>query len=54
MAETIRDIKLRIKSNGYPPYKEKIADNVYTIDFNELGYKQDPFVLVHIRIKIFR
>ena len=30
MADIIRDIKLRIKSNGYPPYKEKLADNVYT------------------------
>ncbi len=28
MADTIRDIQLRIKSNGYPPYKKQIADNV--------------------------
>lgn len=45
MADTIRDIKLRIKSNGYPPYKEKLAENVYSIDFNELGYKQDPYAI---------
>lgn len=45
MVDTIRDIKLRIKSNGYPPYKDKLADNVYTIDFNELGYKQEPYVV---------
>ncbi|MEC1521501.1 hypothetical protein P9D43_05500 [Neobacillus niacini] len=45
MADTIRDINLRIKSNGYPQYKEKIADNVYTIDFNELGYKQEPYAI---------
>lgn len=45
MADTIRDINLRIKSNGYPPYKEKLANNVYTIDFNELGYKQEPYAI---------
>lgn len=45
MADTIRDIKLRIKSSGYPPYKEQLADNVYTIDFNELGYKQEPYAI---------
>ncbi len=45
MAETIRDIKLRIKTNGYPPYKDKISENVYTIDFNKLGFKQDPYAI---------
>jgi hypothetical protein len=42
---TIRDVNLRIKSNGYPPYKEKLADNVFTIDFNELGFKQEPYAI---------
>jgi hypothetical protein len=45
MAETIRDIKLRIKTNGYPPYKDKISENVYTIDFKKLGFKQDPYAI---------
>lgn len=45
MADTIRDIQLRIKSNGYPPYKKQIAENVYTIDFKQLGYKQDPYAV---------
>jgi hypothetical protein len=45
MAETIRDIKLRIKTSGYPPFKEKIGDNVYTIDYSELGFKQPPVVV---------
>jgi hypothetical protein len=45
MAETIRDINLRIKTSGYPPFKEKIADNVYTIDYSELGFKQPPVVV---------
>lgn len=45
MADTIRDINLRIKSTGYPPYKEKLADNIYTIDFKALGYKQEPYAI---------
>lgn len=44
VAETIRDIKLKIRSMGYPPYKDQVADNVYSIDFKKLGYKQQPFV----------
>lgn len=45
VAETIRDIKLKIRSMGYPPYKEQIADNVYSIDFHKLGYKQQPYAV---------
>lgn len=45
VAETIRDIKLRIKSNGYPPYKAKIADNVFSIDFKKLGYEKAPYAI---------
>lgn len=45
VAETIRDIKLRIRSNGYPPYKDLVADNIYTIDFDKLGYKKPPFAV---------
>lgn len=45
IADTIREIKLRIRSKGYPPYKEEIAPNVYSLDFKKLGYKQDPVAL---------
>jgi hypothetical protein len=45
MAETIREMKLRIKSNGYPPYKTQIAKNVFSVDFKQLGYKKTPFVV---------
>jgi hypothetical protein len=45
MTEAIRDIKLRIKTKGYPPYKEQIAKNVFSLDFNQLGFKKDPFVV---------
>jgi hypothetical protein len=42
MAETIREIRMRINANGYPPFKEKIASNVYTLDFKKIGYKEEP------------
>ncbi|MFP7297832.1 hypothetical protein [Neobacillus niacini] len=45
MVDTIRDIKLRIKSNGYPPYKNQLSEGVYTLDFNKLGYKQEPYAV---------
>jgi hypothetical protein len=45
IAETIRDINLRIKAHGFPPYKEQIADNVFTMDFKKLGFKEEPKAL---------
>ena len=45
MAETIREIKMRIKSIGYPPYKERIGNNVYTLDYKKLGYKVEPVAI---------
>ncbi|MDQ0197502.1 hypothetical protein [Neobacillus ginsengisoli] len=45
IADTIRDINLRIKTKGYPPYKKEIADNVYTLDYKQLGYTQPPYAV---------
>ncbi|WP_026573285.1 hypothetical protein [Bacillus sp. UNC438CL73TsuS30] len=45
MAETLRDINLRIKTKGYPPYKESIANNVYTLDYKKLGLESPPSVV---------
>lgn len=45
IAETIREIKMRINATGYPPFKEKIAENVYTLDFKKIGYKEEPVVV---------
>jgi hypothetical protein len=45
MAETIREIKMRINATGYPPFKEKVAKNVYTLDFKKIGYKEEPVVV---------
>ncbi|CEG27663.1 hypothetical protein [Bacillus sp. B-jedd] len=45
IVDKIRDIKMRIRANGYPPYKDKLADNVYSLDFSQLGYKEPPHVV---------
>lgn len=45
MAEAIRELNLRLKMQEYPPFKERIADNVFTLDFSQLGYKEEPFVI---------
>jgi hypothetical protein len=46
VAETIREIKMRINANGgYPPYKDKLSEEVYTLDFKKLGYKEEPFTI---------
>jgi hypothetical protein len=45
ITDTIRDIKLRIKTKGYPPYKKQIAKNVFSLDFKQLGYESAPFVV---------
>ncbi len=44
-AETIGEIKLRIKTQGYPAYKEKVAENVYMLDFKKLGFAEEPYVI---------
>jgi len=48
ISEAIQELKLRLdvyrQSNGYPPFKEKITDNVYTLDYDKLGYKEPPTV----------
>jgi hypothetical protein len=45
MTDVIRDIKLRIKTKGYPPFKDQIADNVFSLDFKQLGYDAPPYVV---------
>ncbi|HZG70319.1 MAG TPA: hypothetical protein VEY51_02200, partial [Chondromyces sp.] len=37
MAEQIREIQIRIQSQGYPPFKADIAPNVYTLRYEKLG-----------------
>lgn len=45
MAEAIREMKLYIKAYGQPPFKEKHADNVFTLHFEKLGYEKEPTVI---------
>nr|WP_239587003.1 hypothetical protein [Bacillus ectoiniformans] len=46
MAEQIRELKIRLQAQkGYPPFKEDIAPNVYTLKYEELGYKDEPYVV---------
>lgn len=45
ITDVILDMKLRIKSKGYPPYKEQISKNVFSLDYKQLGYENEPFVV---------
>lgn len=45
IAEKIREIKIRIKSQGYPPFKETIGDNIYSLDYKQLGYDSEPYIV---------
>jgi hypothetical protein len=42
IAETIRDINLRLSTNKYPPFKDQVSKNVFTLDFSKLGFSEDP------------
>ncbi|MEK3886023.1 hypothetical protein [Bacillus sp. FSL K6-3431] len=44
MAEKIREIKIRIKSQGFPPFKDTLANNVFSLDYSKLGYKAEQYV----------
>src|SRR5690606_34943574 len=45
LAEKVNEFYMRIQSQGYPPFKEKIADNVYSIDQKKLGYKEEKYYI---------
>jgi len=45
ISEMISELKMRINVQGYPPYKERVADGVYTLDYGKLGYEEEPFVV---------
>ncbi|MGD6847475.1 hypothetical protein [Rossellomorea aquimaris] len=44
LAEQIRELKIRIEAQGYPPFKEEVANNVYTLNYKELGYDGEVYV----------
>lgn len=43
-AETIRDLNVRLLSSKYMLYKDRIADNVYSINFEKLGLESEMTV----------
>lgn len=45
IAEKIRDINFRISTRDYPPFKEQMTKNIYSLDFKKLGYDEEPFVV---------
>ncbi|OMP65871.1 hypothetical protein [Domibacillus epiphyticus] len=44
IAEQLRSVNIRLIAHEYPPFKEELADNVYSLDFKELGYKEEFYV----------
>ncbi|MEM1502039.1 hypothetical protein RG959_01335 [Domibacillus sp. 8LH] len=44
IAEQIRSVNIRLLAHKYPPFKETLADNVYSLDFKELGFEEEPYV----------
>lgn len=44
MAEQIRSINIRLIAHDYPPFKETLADNVYSLDYSKLGYEGEPYI----------
>ncbi|OXS80284.1 hypothetical protein [Domibacillus enclensis] len=44
IAEQIRSIRVRLLAHEFPPFKDALADNVYTLDFKELGYEDEPYI----------
>lgn len=39
--EKIRELNIRFLSTKYPTYKDRIADYVYTIDYDKIGYDHE-------------
>ncbi|USK83866.1 hypothetical protein [Peribacillus asahii] len=48
VAQKIQDLTLRLnayrQANGYPPFKERLANHVFTLDYEKLGLKEAPTV----------
>jgi hypothetical protein len=44
LAEALRDTKLQIQSQGYPAFDEKIGPNVYTLNYENMGFEKEPTV----------
>ncbi|CAH0345553.1 hypothetical protein [Bacillus sp. CECT 9360] len=49
IAQEIQDLNLRLtayrQKNGYPPYKERLSDEVFTLDYEKMGLNDAPTVM---------
>lgn len=45
VAETIREINIRLSTNKYPPFKDQVSKNVFTLDFTKLGFSEAPVAI---------
>ena len=49
VTEKIRDLKLKLQmyrdQHQYPPFQKVLANGVYTLDYNKLGYDEEPYVV---------
>ncbi|RFU65547.1 hypothetical protein [Peribacillus glennii] len=49
IAQQLQDLNLRLRihreNNGYPPFKEQLADDVFTLDYKKMGLKEDPTIV---------
>ncbi|MBM7604436.1 hypothetical protein JOC75_002439 [Metabacillus crassostreae] len=48
IAEEIHELSIKLniyrQANGYPPFKDLITSDVFTLDYEKLGYKEPPTV----------
>ena len=48
MSQSIQDLKLRLdafqQQNVFPPFKEKLGNNAFTLDYKKLGLQEPPTV----------
>lgn len=42
--ERIREINIRFNGTTYPQFKDKVQEHIYTINFKNIGYKEDVMV----------
>lgn len=45
IAEKIREIKFRLSTKEYPPFKDVIGKNAFTLEYGKLGYKEEPIIV---------
>ncbi|PLT28423.1 hypothetical protein CUU66_19090 [Peribacillus deserti] len=49
LADQVQDVVIRLnvyrQSHGYPPFKEILTPQVYTLDHKKMGYKEPPTVM---------